>query len=151
MPQLHLWINKINSWHLPSLWAHPESQGNKTTILSPKGTFLEMCFSGSFSRTGGFGWREVGCEQIFFLMLIPWESCTIYWKVKKKNLPSFQLQRHWRRLSLKYTRIFSRVNNINACCYFWYCLNDRNGGRSGSSKKKQIQKRQMGRALSLKE
>lgn len=37
-------------------------------------------------------------------------------------------------------KIFSRVDNINACCYFWYCLNDKSGGRRGSSKKTNSEK-----------
>lgn len=67
-------------------------------------------------------------------MLISWENCTSYWKVKKiLHLSNFKKDMEGGITEVH--KIFNRVDNINACCYFWYRLDDRSGGRSGGSKK----------------
>lgn len=68
-------------------------------------------------------------------MLIFWENCISYWKVKKKIFYFFNFKKDIEGGIIEVYKIFSRVDNINVCCYFWYRFDDRSGGRSGSLKK----------------
>lgn len=104
---LLLWIIKINTWHFPSfpLSTSRNSQGNKTTILSPKGTFWKCISLAVFPEQVGLVEGKSDVSKYFLSCWFPEKIVQVTERLKKKKSSiSPTSKKTLKGLSLKYTR-----------------------------------------------
>lgn len=130
-PQLLLWIIKINTWHFPSflLSTSRNSQGNKTPFC-----LLKEPSGNVFPEQVDLVEGKWDVSKYFLSCWFLEKIVQVTERLKKKTFHLSSFKKKFNKGITEIHKIFSKVDNINACFYFWYCLDDRSGGRSGSSK-----------------
>lgn len=152
MPQLLLWITKINTWHFPSFppSTSRNSQGNKKTILSLKRTFWKCVSPAVFPDQVGLVEGKSDVSKYFLSCWFPEKIVQVTERLKKKSSISPTSKKTLKGVPLKYTR--SLAEWIISMHVATFDIASMTGvGAEVEVQKKQIQKRQMGKALSLKE